>query len=73
MAYTKISTETVLKNKKDWAITFSPTVAKLMSKVFKHKIYQIENGAFVIRKPTGDRLTLEVKALLQSSGQYSWE
>ncbi|MDD5486627.1 MAG: hypothetical protein PHW65_03645 [Dehalococcoidales bacterium] len=72
MAYRKISTETVRKNMRSWALTGSITVALRMSKDFGHSIFRLPNGMYAVRIPTGKRLTPEIRAKLKSAGQLDW-
>ena len=65
----KISQETVMKDRSKWVITLSIDNAKRASKDFNHSIYKMPNGAYAVRKPTGKRLTPEIRRKLKASGQ----
>jgi hypothetical protein len=70
--YSKISVEAVKKNKKAWAITLGVDTAKQMSKEWGHKIFRLPNGAYVVRMPTGKRMTPKLRAQLERAGQFNW-
>ena len=72
MAYSRITTTTLARNRKDWAVTQNITVAQRMSKDFGHKIFKTPHGLYAVRKPTGKRLTPELRRELEESGQNSW-
>lgn len=47
----KISQETIVRDKSKWLFTRAISVAERVSKEWDRTIYQIPNGAYVIRVP----------------------
>jgi len=70
MSYKTIPVSAV--NSRDWVIMMNLDAAKKVSKAWRHKIFKIPNGSYVVRKPTGKRLTPELRRKLEESGQNSW-
>jgi hypothetical protein len=72
MAYTRITTTALAHNRSAWAVTHSLDTAKKMAKDFGHKIFKTPHGLYAVRKPTGKKLTPELRRKLEQSGQYDW-
>lgn len=68
----QISVATVNKHRGSWILTMSLAAAKKISKDWNHAIFQIPNGSYVIRRPTGKRMTPELRKALEKAGQNSW-
>ncbi len=72
MVIRKISQEAVVRDKSKWLATLSIEIAKKVSKEWKHTIYQLPNGLYVIRVPKDKfRLQKSAKKLFWNQNKYS--
>jgi hypothetical protein len=72
MTIRKISQEAIVRDKSKWLATLSIEVSKRVSKEWKHTIYQLPNGLYVVRVPK-DKLRPQksIKKLFWNQSRYT--